>query len=475
MLVARRLAAALVATLSVAGLGWLVASIADAVFIDFNGFDDLPVYSLLATTLLAVGLFSCTYGISREDAKGDVRVIFAAVTFGVLGKAALIAGVMYLVFRNPVYIVLAVAVSQIDPLSVAVLRDLTRLSARAKVILSAWSAFDDPVTAILAIYLSVVALNMNDTDMVSIDDFPMLDTTYAWSELPAFGNDLLGNILLVACAALVWFALWWISQRKGLSITDAPGPKARGLQTVGVIFLATIAIIAVRNFLMLGIAVVGLFFRPGIERFISRVTPIAFLLATFVLGLVLADGVNVLPGLVLGGAAFGAQMVVGMLVAPSLPLRDRVRLALGQQSGITAVVLALLLETAFPGTVAVVAPAILVINVLHLVSNTLVDTAEQRRNIRRASHREIATAETPIDDTAIQDMPQLGSDRLAAAESSGLVDVPSAEDVPSELIEPIAESESACCRSTPSRSNPQLFRAHHEYQSADPCCRCQHP
>jgi len=143
-------------------------------------------------------------------------------------------------------------------------------------------------------------------------------------------------------------------------------------------------------------------------------------------------------------------MVVGMLVTPSLPFRDRVRLALGQQSGITAVVLALLLETAFPGTVAVVAPAILIINVLHLVSNTLWDTAEQRRNIRRLTDSEGTDAESPRDDTSSRNMPQPGSDQMAEAKNSGLVDVPPSKDVPpSALIEPIIASESACCRSTP--------------------------
>ncbi|NLT54698.1 MAG: hypothetical protein GXX79_09045 [Actinomycetales bacterium] len=52
-------------------------------------------------------------------------------------------------------------------------------------------------------------------------------------------------------------------------------------------------------------------------------------------------------------------------------------LALAQQNGITAIILALRLEAEFVGVVMVVGPAILVINMLHLVANAL---------LRRASH-----------------------------------------------------------------------------------------
>lgn len=391
----RHLVTRLTATLVMAGLGWAVAFGADIhTLVSSSG------YFLFATVLLTIGLFSSTYDIVIEDVRRNVRVILVAITLGVLVKAALIAGVMYLVFRDdPAYIVLAVAVAQIDPLSVAVMRHRTRLSVRAKTILSAWSSFDDPVTAILAIYLSAVALKLNATNTVaSPGELETSGATSRLSELPNLGHGLLGNALLVAGAAVVWVSLSRISKGRGRSITDGPGPKSRRLQAVGILILAIAAAVAVDNFLMLGLAAIGLFFRPGIGRFVSAATPLAFMLSTFVVGLVLVDGVNPLPGLVLGSAAFGAQVVVGLLVTRSLPLSDRVRLALGQQSGITAVILALLLETSFPGTVAIVAPAILVINALHLISNTLLNKAEEQldtdyftNQVLRAFHRRHTT------------------------------------------------------------------------------------
>ena len=61
---------------------------------------------------------------------------------------------------------------------------------------------------------------------------------------------------------------------------------------------------------------------------------------------------------------------------------------MSQQNGITAIILALLLETVFPGTVAIVAPAILVISVLHLTSNTVLDRIEDRAAARESAREE---------------------------------------------------------------------------------------
>jgi hypothetical protein len=158
-----------------------------------------------------------------------------------------------------------------------------------------------------------------------------------------------------------------------------PLAGSKVLRGVAIAVLLGAAAVAVGNFLMLGIAAIGLFFRPGIGRALGWVAPVAFLAALVMLGLVLADGIQVVPGLVLGLAAFGAQVVVGTLMTRSLVRDDRLRLALSQQNGITAVILALLLESVFPGTVAVVAPAIVVVGVLHLAANTLLDKVVERR------------------------------------------------------------------------------------------------
>jgi NhaP-type Na+/H+ or K+/H+ antiporter len=356
----------LVAMVAIAAAGW-----GFAVLTDLRNLPSSAGYLLIATALLAIGLFSSTYEISGSDLSGKVGLVLTAVTFGVVVKAALIAGVMYALFRNsnPEYVVLGVVVAQIDPLSAAVMRHKSRLSDQARAILSAWSSFDDPVTAILAIYLSAVAIKLRSPDRVGGDLRGLVD---GYSNV---GLNVLFNALLVAVAFVVWRGLRALARHSA----DPAKPDAwpLWLRALAIVALLAAAAVAVQAFLMLGIALAGLFFRPGFDAALRWVTPVALTAAVFMLGLVLAGGVNVVPGVVLGVSAFGAQVIVGLIVTRSLPARgDRLRLALSQQNGITAIILALLLETIFPGVVAIVGPAILVIGVLHLVLNAILDRIE---------------------------------------------------------------------------------------------------
>ena len=86
----------------------------------------------------------------------------------------------------------------------------------------------------------------------------------------------------------------------------------------------------------------------------------------------MVGGIKPTKALVLGGAAYLSQIVVALLL--TMPRRwrgDRARLALAQQNGMTAILLALLLEPNFPGPIGIVAPAVVVVNVLHALCNGL--------------------------------------------------------------------------------------------------------
>lgn len=355
------LARRLTATLFVAALGCGVS-----LLLGVRDWTGSQSYLLIATALLAVGLFSATHDISIPELSVDLKLVFIAVTFGVVVKAALIAGVMYAIFGDPAYIVLGVAVAQIDPLSVAVMQHRSRMSKRAKAILAAWSSFDDPVTAILAVYLSAVALGLSQSASNGSDDL-----VGGYSNA---GVNVLLNALLVAGAYVAWRILRALGDRDRRGAEPQSWPVWLRVLAVGVLLAA--GAIAVGWFLMLGIALAGLFLRPGIDRALGVVTPVAFIIAVLMLGMVLAGGVNLLPGVLLGVAAFTAQVIVGLIITRSLPRDDRRRLSLSQQNGITAIILALLLETVFPGTVAIVGPAILVISVLHMSSNAVLDSIE---------------------------------------------------------------------------------------------------
>jgi hypothetical protein len=120
---------------------------------------------------------------------------------------------------------------------------------------------------------------------------------------------------------------------------------------------------------MLGVALAALFFRPALGRWIDRATWLALALATGLLGVLLSGGVRPLPGVALGAAIYGSQVVVSLLVSRGFSREDRIALSLGQQNGITAIILALLLQPQLPDAVGIIAPAILTVNVLHALAN----------------------------------------------------------------------------------------------------------
>lgn len=311
---------------------------------------DSAAYGKSITALLAFGLFASVYGISRRELRRNARLVFAAVTLGVTGKAFLTGGVMVLAYGSAGYLLLGVAVAQIDPLSVAASIQDYGMSQRAKSILLAWASFDDPVTVLLVAYLASATL-------------PAIGGHGGSALVIAGGSSvqwqIVLNVALVAIAGLAWYLAavraGWLG-------------SARGNVLLCLILLGLIAL-AVSYGLLVGIAVCGLFFRPRIDWLISRVVDSAFYLATFMLGLLLVTGVHLAAGLLLGASVFAVQAMAGTLIGRGLPRGDRVHLALGQQNGLTAIVLALALEPYLPSAVGIVAIAILVVNILHILGN----------------------------------------------------------------------------------------------------------
>ena len=323
----------------VALAGWAVASLG------IGSPGGHPVFIYGVTALLCIGLYGSVHGISRETVAADVKTVILAVTVGVLLKTALIAAVMFLFFGEPGVILLGLAVAQIDPLSVSALIRHARMSKRAKALLLAWASFDDPITALLTIYLSSLVLGQTGGGGI---------------------GDYLKNLGLNLIFAGAVFGVWLPAHRWLKSRRTRPGL----IRLVSAVVLIGLLAFATAEFLVLGIALIGLFFRPDLGELLDRAIAAAFYLATFAMGTLLVAGIEPGMALVLGVAAFASQIVVGgLLITRGLPTRDRVSLALGQQNGITAILLALTLAPSYPQAVAVIAPAVLVINVLHTTAN----------------------------------------------------------------------------------------------------------
>lgn len=335
---------------------FILGGLAVATIFNFQGVQNEQWYLLTVATLLAVGLYSSTFGISLRDARVHVALILRAITVGVLLKAFIVGSVLSLVLRDPLGYVLGIIVAQIDPLATAALMKEGRMSKRAQTILRAWSSFDDPVTVILSLYIPVLL-----AVVTGVAWEPIRGTMHA----AGLGGYMLETGINLLFAAGV-FVLWILMKRHS---------KATNYVTIILVLLGMYGLlvgalsIAVFYFWMLGVAVLGLFMRPPIEKIIDYALHWALSVAAILLGILLVNGIAVWKGILLGSAAYGAQIVVGLFLTRHLARRDRWHIALAQQNGITAIILALLFEPYYPGTVAIVGPAIVVTNTLHAAAN----------------------------------------------------------------------------------------------------------
>ncbi|GAA0262543.1 hypothetical protein GCM10010492_74540 [Saccharothrix mutabilis subsp. mutabilis] len=330
--------------LAAVAAGWLVARAFDA-----DGVTAHPGYLFAINALLGFGLYASTRGIDLAEFREHWGTVLAAVTLGVLLKVALIFGVLFAFYERPEHLLLAVAVAQIDPLSVAALRAGSRLSEAGKTLLAAWSSFDDPITVLLTVYLTAL--------------------TVGGGTLPVGGVGSLGvNLLLNLALAGAVFAVW-----RGLRGRRAAGAGSPAGRAVVLVAVLAAGVVAASSSLLLALALIGLFYRPGRSADVDRGAGVALYLGTFAIGLVLVNGIDLGTGVVLGVAAFLAQVVAASALTARPRWRgDRVRLALGQQNGLTAVILALMLEPVLPAA-AVIAPAVVVVNLLHAVTNAVHD------------------------------------------------------------------------------------------------------
>lgn len=312
--------------LLVALTGLAIASV-----VDISNLSEQPYYEPFTYALLAVGLYGSVYGIHLDELQNHTRIILRAITIGVLLKTIIIGSALYLVTRSGVAFLLGLTVAQIDPLSVANLLkgDNSKLSPRARTILGAWSSFDDPMTVLLSIYALYFFI-------------PQSGTANLLDSILPFALGLAENLIFVLVAFLIYK---YIKQNS----------------TAMILLLLVCFVTAVAFKWMLGIALIGLFLRPEIKK-LPVIISAAFYIAVLLLGFLLVNGVSWVQGLALGIGAILAQVIVGLFLTRDLPRNERLYLAFAQQNGITAMILALFFEKDLAGTVGIVAPAIIVIN-----------------------------------------------------------------------------------------------------------------
>ncbi|MDA9129083.1 hypothetical protein N9J72_01235 [Candidatus Gracilibacteria bacterium] len=305
-------------------------------------------YSYFSYTILAIGLYGGVYGISIEEFKKNKKIVLSAVTLGVLLKSIIIGGLLFLVTGNYLSFIFGVVVAQIDPVSVSHLLKggkSKRLSTKGETVLRAWSSFDDPMTVLIALYF-VLPILLGYTINSAI--------TFNFTEY-------LFQILLNICLAGVVYGVY--SLVKNLKIH----------KVFDLVLLVLSFAVSIYFGYMLAIAIIALFLRPNIESVLNNAISFSFYSASILLGILLINGISIATGLFLALFCIISQVICSFLLARNFSFQDKVYLALGQQNGITSIILAIIIFQYFPNIIGVIAPAIIVINILHYFLNTQAD------------------------------------------------------------------------------------------------------
>jgi NhaP-type Na+/H+ or K+/H+ antiporter len=350
----------------------LVATLGLAAALGFNirGFEHSEFYIGIATSLLCFGLYMAGYGIDIIEAKRHWRIVLVAITVGVVAKYAIIASIAYWVTGDWRYAVAGMAVAQIDPLSVAALNNDDRMSPRTKTVLNMWASYDDPVTALAAPILMAYFVSTHQVHLASDVDLR---------------HSLLSLAPFMVAAIITAVAVLWrrtaIISLPSIAILRELGNEVRANKDEARSATALGAIVVAMNWRNAPLAALSsLFFRPKIlgGKLGDLLTKTALYSATLMLGMILSGGVDIKGGLTIGFATYGSQIVVAWLViwlssGSQFSFREVWHLALAQQNGITAIVLALVLQPNMVIAVSSISLAIVVVNLLHFVCNLAFD------------------------------------------------------------------------------------------------------
>lgn len=314
-------------------------------------------------TLLGVGLFASTFGIALELMRAtDWRVVVKAVTVGVLQKAIIIGGGLWLlglIFGAAplLFLALGLFTAQMDPVAMAALADKRRMSQRADSLARAVAALDDPVTVLLTVLL--VGLQK-----ILGFDLGITITNIGIETAPQFGEYLWLNFSFMAAMVLIWQLAY-----KG----------SRTWKLVFTLGLISGAIVVGSSwYWMFGLALMGIYLRPEpqiydqVNKVIDWSVKATFAVTAVIAGSLLFSAYQqpafmqmMVWGLALGVLAFVSQMIVGplMMWGGGYSAQDRAYFACSHTNGLTATTLGVT-----TGTIAYIIPGVMMTHIMHAIS-----------------------------------------------------------------------------------------------------------
>src|SRR6187549_2426905 len=83
-----------------------------AFVLNIHDLQNAGLYAIMIAALLATGLYASTFGIDLKEARKHVKIIVSAVTIGVVMKAFFTGLILAVVFNDPFFFILGIAVAQ---------------------------------------------------------------------------------------------------------------------------------------------------------------------------------------------------------------------------------------------------------------------------------------------------------------------------------------------------------------------------
>ena len=303
-----------------------------------------PGFKLFSSIALAVGLYASVVGIDITSLGKYKKTATFIITAGVPIQIVITAAIMWIIYPHPISLLVAVAIDQIDPLSVnTLLNNKLGMSTEAKSLLRVWASFDDPVTVLVGLAFLVPVI-----------------TGVATGSAATYLLGLMLNLVPAITLYLMHRRGWLQSRLVSLILLAL---------TMGYVVLFEAFLLA---------AIIGLFIRPIDEAKLGRVVSVIYYLVIVVVGAAVADyGVDLRLGFLLAIVEFFVVQPLSALFMVKGTTNDIFRLAFAQQNGLTTILMGLVFQSLGFNVLPILLPAIIIINMLNLSINEYYSWKEQ--------------------------------------------------------------------------------------------------
>lgn len=319
----------------------------------FSGINpiELQYFSTFTTFALVVGLYGSVVGIDLDAIRKRRRLAIVVVTIAVPIQIVATGALMWLIHPMAISFLIAVAMTQIDPLSIdTLLRDKDKMTEEAKGILRIWASFDDPVTVLFGFLILLPLVTGGQTTDVTGQSF------------------MIGLVYNLAPAALVLLLKQYTKVLENVAIET--------------ILLVALLVFAFFTEAFLLSAILGLLLRPIPEKYFSQAIFVLYHLIVFTVGMaIFAFGMTPddlrLAFLIAVVEFFVIQPLTSIIVFNGTP-SDLLRVAFAQQNGLTTLLMGIAFESMGIHILHILLPAIIIVNLMNLVVNKIYSYKEQQ-------------------------------------------------------------------------------------------------